>query len=404
MTLINAIDLPSHVLPGLVWNHEPAAFAAQFDDPFKGISELHNGPDLVYAQHPQIKPGVWLPTRYAIINDIFMDAARFSSANNIAIGPLLGVDWRLNPVDFDPPEHMRYRQILQPFFQPSSINRYDQSLREISRDLIDRIAEREGCEFVSEFANLFPTYFFLDLLGMPREMLPEFLEWSEAYVRGETFEAKAAGTRKILNYIEGYVETRRSDQRDDLISGILNAKVDGRRLNHGEVIGMIMLVYFGGLETVVSSLGWYFEHLATHPEMQARLRKNPGDIPGAANDYIRAFGVVGTRRHVTQDTEFHGVDLKKGDVIMVPGFLASRDDRQYAHPHLIDPDRKGRHLSFATGIHNCLGAHLARREIIIAFEEFLGRFANIRIAEGGAFTWTTAGVWAVTKLDLAWDN
>lgn len=403
MTSSETIDVPRHVPPHLVWNHEPAAFAAAFEDPFIGISELHKGPDLIYARHPQIKPGVWLPTRYAIINDIFMDAARFSSVNNVAIGPLLGVDWRLNPVDFDPPEHMRYRQILQPFFQPSAINRYDEHLREVARELIDRFASRGSCEFVSEFSNLFPTYFFLDLLGMPRDMLPQFLEWSEAYVRGETLEAKALGARAILKYIEHYVEDRRSDQRDDLVSGILNAKIDGRPLDHGEVIGMIMLVYFGGLETVVSSLGWYFQHLATNPELQCRLRNNPADIAGAVNDYIRAYGVVGTRRLVTQDGQFHGVELKKGDMIMVPGFLASRDDRQYADPHVVDPDRKARHLSFATGVHNCLGAHLARREIIIAFEEFLRRFANIRMAEGGAFEWTTAGVWAVTKLDLTWE-
>lgn len=403
MTFSETINVPSHVPPELVWNHEPAAFAAKFEDPFVGISELHKGPDLIYARHPQIKPGVWLPTRYAIINDIFMDAARFSSVNNIAIGPLLDVEWRLNPVDFDPPEHMRYRQILQPYFQPSAINRYDDHLREVARELIDRFASRGSCEFVSEFSNLFPTYFFLDLLGMPRDMLPQFLEWSEAYVRGETLEAKAFGARAILKYIETYVKDRRSDQRDDLVSGILNAEIDGRPLDHGEVIGMIMLVYFGGLETVVSSLGWYFQHLATHPELQARLRNNQADIPGAVNDYIRAYGVVGTRRLVTADVQFHGVELKKGDMIMVPGFLASRDDRQFADPHVIDPDRNARHVSFATGVHNCLGAHLARREITIAFEEFLSRFANIRIAEGGGFKWTTAGVWAVTKLDLTWD-
>ncbi len=400
---IEPLDVPSHVPPELVWNHEPAAFAARFADPFVGISELHNGPDLVYARHPQIKPGVWLPTRYAIINDIFMDPARFSSASNVAIGPLLGVDWRLNPVDFDPPEHMRYRQILQPFFQPSAINRYDEHLREVSRQLIDRFAARGSCEFGSEFSNLFPTYFFLDLLGMPRDMLPQFLEWSEAYVRGKTIEAKAIGARAILKYIEGYLDERRSDQRDDLVSGVLNAEIEGRPLDHGEVIGMIMLVYFGGLETVVSSLGWYFQHLATHPDLQARLHANPADIAGAVNDYIRAYGVVGTRRLVTEDMQFHGVELKRGDMIMVPGFLASRDDRQYADPHVIDPDRKARHLSFGTGVHNCLGAHLARREITIAFEEFLTRFANIRMVEDGAFEWTTAGVWAVTKLDLTWD-
>ena len=101
--------------------------------------------------------------------------------------------------------------------------------------------------------------------------------------------------------------------------------------------------------------------------------------------------------------EFHGIKLKKGDVVLMPGYLACRDERQYADPHKVDPDRKARHLTLATGVHNCLGAHLARREIKIVLEEWLSSFVSIRIAPGKPQTWDATGVWAMTELWLDLD-
>jgi cytochrome P450 len=101
--------------------------------------------------------------------------------------------------------------------------------------------------------------------------------------------------------------------------------------------------------------------------------------------------------------EFHGVQMKKGDAVLMPGYFASRDERQYDDPHRVDPDRKSRHLSLATGIHNCLGSHLAKREIKIVLEEWLSRFNNIRMVEGKPQRWDATGVWAMTELWLEWD-
>jgi cytochrome P450 len=187
------------------------------------------------------------------------------------------------------------------------------------------------------------------------------------------------------------------------MTGIINGQVKGRSLDHGEIMGMVMVLYFGGLDTVLSSLGWYFRHLAMDPALQQRLRDNPDDIAGATDDLLRAYGVVGTRRTVVKDVEIDGVLLKKGDAVLMPGYLACRDERQYTNPHVVDPDRKTRHLTLATGVHNCLGAHLAKREIRIVLEEWLSRFQNIRITEGSEQAWDSAGVWAMTKLSLAWD-
>jgi len=155
---------------------------------------------------------------------------------------------------------------------------------------------------------------------------------------------------------------------------------------------------------VMSSLGWYFRHLACDPALQARLHDNPQDIPAAAEEFLRAFGITATRRQVIADTELNGVLMRRGDNICLPTYMSSRDPRQFVDPHRIDIDRDAPHMTLATGAHNCVGQHLARREIRVVLEAFIGRFRNIRIPKGETASWTNRQVWAVTRLPLVWDR
>lgn len=396
--------IPPHVPDALVWNHDINAFARELDDPFVATSRLYDGPDLIYSPGTARGNPCWIPTRYQLIHDIFMDAKRFSSEQNIGVNVLLGVDWRLNPLEIDPPAHMAYRQVLQPWFQPSAVKELEAMIRRVARELIAAFEDKGGCEYVDSFASLFPSYVFLELLGLPRSMLPQFFEWEHTFIRSPDIGARIAAARGIKDYLESYLEERRDDPRDDLVSAILSAQIKGRPLDHGEIMGMVMVLYFGGLDTVASSIGWYMRHLAMDRALQVRLRENPDEISGAVDDMLRAYGVVATRRTVTEDLSIGGVEMRKGDFVLMPGYLASRDPRQYDDPHTVDPARKARHLTLATGVHNCLGAHLAKREIAIVLEEFLARFDNIRIPEGEHDEWQTEGVWAVTRLPLVWDR
>lgn len=303
-------EIPDHVPASLYCDLDLKEFAAQFEDPFVGIQALQDRGEVIYVSDIGRGASGWLPTRYDVLNDIFMDAKRFSSADNIGVGPLMGVDWRLNPLEYDPPAHMGYRQVLQPFFLPSAVNGYDDLIRGVARELIARFADKRQINFVEDFASLFPSYVFLDLLGLPREELPQFFEWEHAFTRSPDMAVRAAGARSILHYLEAYVERRRSEPRDDLVTGIINGQVKGRPLDHGEIMGMVMVLYFGGLDTVLSSLGWYFRYLALDQELQARLRAAPQDIPGTVDDLLRAFGVTGTRRTVVEDLEIRGVAMK----------------------------------------------------------------------------------------------
>lgn len=400
----SAYSAPAHVPTELVWDHDLNTFASELDDPFRSVARLYEGPEMIWARSVSRGQAGWLPTRFDVINELFLDAERFSSTENIGVGPLLGVDWRLNPLEIDPPDHRAYRMVLQPWFHPQAVDRLESMIRSVARELIAKFENSGGCEFIEDFASLFPSYIFLELLGLPRAQLPQFLEWEHAFIRSTDMAVRAGGARSIKNYLEEYIEQRRKDPRDDLVTAILTAEIDGKPLNHGEVMGMCMVLYFGGLDTVMSSLGWYFRYLAGDQALQARLRANPADISGTVEDLLRAFGVTPTRRTVKEDLVFRGVSMKKGDVVFLPTFLASRDPSKYENPDQVIPDRNARSITLAAGIHHCLGSHLAKREIKIVLEEFLLRFKDIRIPAGETSSWQTEGVWAVTRLPLMWDQ
>ena len=145
-------------------------------------------------------------------------------------------------------------------------------------------------------------------------------------------------------------------------------------------------------------------HLAGDALLQKRLRANPEDIPPAVDEFSRAFGVAAPGRTVANDFTFHGVSMRRGDTVLLPTYLASRDPRAFENPHVIDIDRRARNnLSFATGPHTCLGMHLARREIRIVLQELLARLQNIRMAAGESYEFHTGSVLGIDRLPLVWE-
>ena len=399
-------QLPENVPAELVWNHNLAAFAeSRNEDPFIEVSEeLHAGPDIRWTANAHMGRPAWVMTRYTLMEEVMQRADVFSSTAASDFTDMLGVSWRQNPLEIDPPRHMGFRQVLQPWFQPSAVNKLEDMVRADCRALLDTLADRNSCDFMGDFAQLFPSNVFLRVMGLPLEMRDQFLAWEHKLMRGDGMERLEA-LRTVVAYLMDYMrEKRRNPTEGDLASHIATAQVDGRLMEEGDMFGMALVLYVGGLDTVASSLGWYFRHLAGDPALQQRLRDDPASIPLAVDEFLRAFGITSQLREVTRDIEFHGVQLRAHDLVCIPTFLASRDDRVYGDPHKIDIDRKARFLTLATGPHNCLGSHLAKREIRIVLEEWLSRFRNIRITEGESATWHNQGVWGVSHLPLSWDR
>lgn len=406
----NASWLRDDIPAALAWDHSLAQFAHELDDPFLAVSRLHDwpgigGPGIVWTRDAGFGNPGWLPTRHDIINEVLVDHAHFSSARaNSATGQLLGVPWRLSPLEFDPPQHHAYRYILQPFFMPRAVNSLDSVVRGICDELLAEFAALGSGEFIGAFASRFPAYIFLALLGMPRERLPQFLAWENALMRGTDNAGRVAAARGILQFLEEFTEKQRAAPGTELLRAIFSARIGERGLDEGEILGMLFLLYIGGLDTVNSTLGWVVRHLAMDPALQARLRARPEDIPLAVEELTRAYAIAYASRTVTSDFEFHGVPMRKGDHVQIVTALANRDPRVFADPHRVDIDRNGRgSLSFATGPHTCLGIHLAKREIRLVIAAVLERMPNLRLKEGETYQYHTRSGFGIDRLMLEWD-
>ncbi|GIX29701.1 MAG: hypothetical protein KatS3mg124_0173 [Porticoccaceae bacterium] len=273
-------------------------------------------------------------------------------------------------------------------------------MRRICEQLIDAFPSPRRCEFVREFAIPFPTYVFLDLMDLPRERAADFLAWEETLMRGADFAARAAAARAIYTYLESHLDRQRRAPSNALNRAIVEATFRDRPLTHLERMGMYFVLYVGGLDTVYSTLGWAMREIARDPTLQERLRAHPEEISDAVEEFLRAFSVVVTHRQVRRDLHFHGVELRAGDEIHLPLALAGRDPEVFPDPHRIDPGRRPRHLAFGTGVHTCLGRHLARRELRIVLETFLERFPVIRLAPGETYRFHTGRTFGIDSLPL----
>lgn len=402
-----ATDVPAHVPDELVWKEDFEAFATAKDDPFRRMGELHDGPDILWMRKSDkgLGGGVsgWLFTRYALIREALTDTEHFLSGNELNMMSAIGIDWLLIPIELNPPQQQRYRKVLEPFFAPAAIDALDGSIRDTCDDLIASFAHGDSCEFIGEFAEKFPSQIFLDLMGMPRERLPDFLKWERGMLRGSPQDVIASMTA-IHDYLREFVNDQQQNPTSALMRGIVSARLDdGQQLTETEMISICYLLYIGGLDTVYSTIGWIFWHLAQDQPLQSRLRDHPEEITRATEELLRAFSAASTGRRVKQDFEFHGVKMRAGDSVTAFLSLASRDPHAFDDPHVVDIDRTPRHLAFGTGPHTCLGLRLARREIKIVLELFLARFRNIRMAEGKRHRFHVGSVFGIDYLPLEWN-
>ena len=395
--------VPVHVPPDRIWERSFDAFTAEGDDPYRAVCRLHEEPGVIWTRDASYgRPG-WVITRHDLISEVFIDHERFTAERKGMIADLLGENVRLNPIEIDPPAHHGYRKILNPHFTPKAINALDSAIREACEQLIEGFAAAGQCEFVAQFAIPFPSYVFLDLMGMPRSMLDDFIAWEDGLMRGPDPMQRVQAARSVYHYLKQHKELQKVQPSNAFLRDMVNGEYEGRPLTHLEVMGMFYVLYVGGLDTVYSTLGWTMHHLATHPDLQRRLREDPTLIPAAVEEFCRAFSVVVTHREVAADCTFHGIPMRKGDEVHLPLALANRDPAVFDRPHDIDIDRKPRHLAFGTGTHNCLGIHRAKREIRIVIETFLARFRNIRMPDGAIHRYHTGRTFGVEYLPLTWD-
>jgi cytochrome P450 len=372
-------------------------------DPFGTLRQLQSGPAIVYNLHNPIHGQSWLPTRAREIKHVLANPEIFSSQDQAGFSALVGEKWRLGCVEMDAPQHMHFRKLMNPWFAPNAVAKLDTRVRARAAELIDAVVADGGCDFIEAFGNQFPNSIFMELFGLPHSDAPMLLDWEFKLLKNPDPAVKSEAAHHILGYLKALAEERRREPRDDLVTLTVQAKFDGEPLSYDDVIGIFFVLFTGGLDTVASSLGFHFKHLAMHPEYQAHLRAHPEDIPRAVEEYLRAYSPVTSQRRALQDVELAGAAIRRGDWVTLIDALASLDPEENPDPERVTLDRKSvRHYAFEAGMHVCLGAHLARRELKIAIEEWLTRVPPFRLADGEVPTTHGGIIFGVNHLRLQW--
>ena len=356
--------------------------------------------------------GYWVFTHHDAVRDIYRDAELFSSESFTPWEP--EPVYRFVPTQIDPPDHIKYRQLLNPWFSPGAIEAVAQQAREACRSRIADLAGKGGCDFIADFALHYPTEVFLTTVGLPITDAKQFVAWVDGFFSGFGGDAAhqedmVASLTAIREYFVDVLAERRDETEPrpgDLASHLMHATIDDRPLTDTELLDMLTVLVLAGLDTTRASLGFLFKHLAEHPEDRARLVATPDLIPSAVEESLRYYTIIfEDGRKVTRDTEFYGCKLKKGDMVCGLVAAANRDPQVYERADEYVIDRTGNHhLGFAGGAHRCLGAHLARREMQIALEEWLRVIPDFRLDTNETLLERGGGaMMSLFTLPLAWD-
>ena len=369
------------------------------DQSVAGLAEPQPMYKMLRESAPVFRPGPQGPVVLSRLADIEMALKRTDvfSSNMDAVD--LGNVRPLIPLQIDPPEHAKYRRVLDPLFTPREMAGREPAVTALVNEMIDGFVDRGECDFHAEFAVPLPCTVFLQLLGLPLEDLDKFLVWKDDVIRPEGVqgfrehrEAAAPAAHQIYEYFERAIDDHIATPREDVLSALIAADVAGEPLSREELLDVCFLFLIAGLDTVTDSLDCFFVYLARHPEQRRLLIGQPDILPSAIEELLRwETPVPGVARIALQDVEVGGCPISKGERISPLLGAANTDPAEFDHPEVVDFTRSpNRHRAFGGGPHRCLGSHLARLELRVALREFHRRIPDYEIPGGVELKYTSA--------------
>lgn len=331
--------------------------------------------------------GFWGIARYADITAAARDPDHFISGKGMTI-PRLGTMVRQVPIEYDPPAHSAYRRILQPYFLPAYVARLESRFRGLAVEMLEPLVARGQCDIVAELTHPYPARALCEWMNLPADAWPKLKAFGEESLRTRTagdVEGNRAVENAILDYIRALYAERRAHPRDpdeDLLSGLLAARMDGEPIDELSLVGAIRTLLTAGHSTTTSALSHMVLHLAEHPDAQDQLRSDHRRIPAAIEEILRLYTPIrATGRTVAGEVELAGQQLHEGDYVGLLWNSGSRDEAAFPNADECVLDRNpNRHLAFGYGIHKCIGADFARLEMRVALEELLDRTSRFAVA------------------------
>ncbi len=366
------------------------AVAGDARDPYPELALARNAHpvqrlDTSNMPHDDAHP-VFFVYRYEDVFEVLRDGETFSSAHIIELimGDVMGKHIMLG---MDNPEHRRYRALVSTAFSQKALARWESELIEpTASELIDAFAGRGHAELVREFTFPYPTKVIASLLGLPREDYRQFQRWSIGILNILSQRDQAiAAAAEVREYLAGILAERRREPREDLISDLAQAELDGERLTDEEIFSFLRLLLPAGVETTYRSTGNLLFSLLSRPGQLDAVRADRSLVPQAIDEALRfETPLLNITRLATRDTVLSGVDIPAGSTILVMLAAANRDETRWPDPDCFDIIREPRlHISFGQGPHICIGMHLARVEMRLALNLLLDRLPGLRLDPDG---------------------
>jgi cytochrome P450 len=354
-------------------------------DPFPLYEHMRSASPLLHV--PSLD--MWMLFDYDGVKRALHDHETFSSVVNTQTTQT--PDWLIFT---DPPRHAKLRSIIQRAFTPRSIANLEPRIRELSRELLDSVIERGEMDLVKDYAEPLPTMVIAEMIGIPVVDRPRFVRWSEIIMNlSYTIAGGEVGARAVAEhaavkeeigaYVEDLCEARRKAPKDDLLTRLVEAEVDGERLTNKEIHGFFQLLLSAGTETTTNLVSNTILSFFEHPGELARLRGDPVRLlPTTIEEVLRHRTPVSmVFRSTRRDVVLHGQTIPAGKFVLVLIGAANRDPKQFQAPHTFDVGRDPNpHVAFGHGIHFCLGASLSRLEAKVAIPDLLSRLRGLEPA------------------------
>lgn len=406
------VPVPNHIAPETVYDFDMYLDPGLLADPHERIREmLRHAPPVFWTPRNE---GHWVVLGHQENYKASRDTAIFSSemmpremvAAAMAMMPA-GMPYipQPTPINLDPPDHTKFRQPLQLAFSPKAMLARKEEVRNLANSLIDAVIEQGHCDFIPAIAEPLPVQVFLKMMGLPLKRAAEFRDLVHYFLEPMTgMEEFAIRMRRVADSMTNEIKARQTDPKDDLISLLWKAEIDGKPMTFETMEDFTVLLFIAGLDTVINGMGYGIRHLASHPELQETLRANPKMIVEAAEELLRRYTFTVPTRRITQDTEFEGVSMKANERLMLYLPAADLDSREFSDPENFDLDREAKvHIAFGAGPHRCLGSHLARIELQVLYEQMLSRLPAFRLDERAPVKFHGGSIIAIDSLPLRWD-
>ena len=389
--------------------HPPVKdWAADFDhrdprwieNPFPIWDELRGRCPVAHSD--RFQDGAYFPSRYAEVREIAYDSEHFSSRRVIVREKKVPLT-PSPPITSDPPEHTPARKLLLPAFAPQAIARLEPRARALCRELLDAIGDAKSCDAAVDYAQHIPVRLIAHMLGVPQTDGDLFRKWIHLVLEvGISDESVILPTLQEMGaYFFAEIKRRGDKRGDDLISFLLDARMDGQPLSGPHISGTLRLLLIAGIDTTWSAIGASLWHLAKHPEDRRRLAADPALMPTAIEEFLRAYAPVTMAREVVKETTVGGCPFKEKGQVLLSFPAANRDPTMFPDADKVLIDRaENRHAAFGLGRHRCLGSNLARLEMTVAIEEWLARFPEFSLDKSAQVTWSEGTVRGPRRLPV----